>query len=196
MNPNAPSNPGASPRQPVMRPIRADETATMLNIINDAAKAYRGAIPDDCWHEPYMSPEALAAEIRHGVAFTGLELDGALAGIIGLQTVRNADLIRHFYVLEEHQGRGLGRALIEPVLAAERPRHLLVGTWAAATWAIRFYERHGFRLVPESVRGLLLRSYWSVPERQASLSVVLAAPALTADEAVRLAGSAERRASP
>ena len=196
MNSNAPSDPGASPRQPVIRPIRADEAATVLNIINDSAQAYRGGIPDDCWHEPYMPAEALAAEMRQGVAFTGLELDGALAGIIGLQTVRNVDLIRHFYVLEEHQGRGVGRALIAPVLAAGRSTPLLVGTWAAAAWAIRFYERSGFRLVPKSVTGLLLRTYWSIPERQASLSVVLAKPPLTAEGAARLARDAAGRISP
>jgi len=152
----------------------------MLAIINAAAEAYRGAIPADCWHEPYFPPDELDAEIARGVAFTGLEADGALAGVMGVQTVRNATLIRHAYVLPALQGRVLGSVLIRH-LCARASRQILVGTWAAARWAIGFYERHGFALVPGAAKDALLGAYWTIPPRQAEVSVVLAAPPL--DEA-------------
>jgi GNAT superfamily N-acetyltransferase len=170
---------------PIIRPCRDDETATMLTIINSAAEAYRGAIPADCWHEPYMSAAELQAEIAAGIAFTAHEIDGVVAGVMGIQPVRNVDLIRHAYVLPAYQGRGVGSALIG-YLRARTLRPILVGTWTAATWAIRFYERHNFQLAPESIKALLLRTYWTISQRQIETSVVLTAPRLSEEEARQL----------
>ena len=149
----------------------ADFTAIEA-IVNEAAEAYRGAIPADCWHEPYMTGSDLTTEIAAGVNFWGWEEYGALAGIMGLQKVRDATLIRHAYVLPFHQGRGVGGALLA-ALAVQATKPLMVGTWAAATWAIRFYERHGFRLVSTEEKDRLLSTYWSIPLRQQETSVVL-----------------------
>jgi len=157
----------------------------MLTIVNSAAEVYRGAIPADCWHEPYMPAAEFQSEIAAGITFMGCEVDGALAGVMGSQPVRNVDLIRHAYVLPDYQGRGVGSALIAH-LRAQTVRQILVGTWAAASWAIGFYERHGFKLVPEAVKATLLRTYWTISERQIETSVVLAAPHLTRDSAGQL----------
>ena len=157
-----------------LRRIRDDERAQVLAIVNGAAEAYRGVIPEDRWREPYMSAEELDREIAAGVAFWGTE-DGAgtLAGVMGIQAVRDVDLIRHAYVRPGSQGGGIGRRLLEDLVAkAERP--LLVGTWAAATWAVRFYERNGFELVRPAEKDRLLAAYWDIPERQVETSVVLA----------------------
>ncbi|KRE99565.1 GNAT family acetyltransferase [Frateuria sp. Soil773] len=144
----------------------------MLAIIQAAAEAYRGVIPDDCWHEPYMSAKELDDEIAAGVEFWGYERNGTLAGVMGVQAVRDVELIRHAYVLPEWQGRGVGSALIGH-LRRRGTRRTLVGTWCAATWAIRFYQRHGFERVPAAQAPALLRMYWNVPERQIETSVVL-----------------------
>lgn len=157
----------------------------MLAIINAAAEAYRGAIPADCWHEPYFTPAELDAEIERGVVFTGIEADGALAGVMGVQRVRNATLIRHAYVLPALQGRGVGSALIRHLCDAADGQ-ILVGTWAAARWAIGFYERHGFHLAPHAAKDALLAAYWTIPPRQAEVSVVLAAPPIDGTAAARL----------
>jgi GNAT superfamily N-acetyltransferase len=141
-------------------------------IINEAAQAYRGVIPADCWHEPYMPASALKAEIDAGVNFWGWDESGGLIGIMGLQQVRDATLIRHAYVGTAHQGRGIGAALLA-FLADQATGPLLVGTWAAAAWAIRFYERHGFRLLSPAEKDRLLACYWSIPPRQQETSVVL-----------------------
>ena len=141
-------------------------------IINEAALAYRGVIPADCWHEPYMTRSDLVSEIAAGVRFSGWEDAGVLVGIMGLQRVRDATLIRHAYVRTAQQGRGVGGELIG-WLSARTAGPLLVGTWAAATWAIRFYERHGFRLVSAEEKDRLLRTYWSISARQRETSVVL-----------------------
>ena len=157
-----------------LRPIRDDELEDVLAIVNAAAEAYRGVIPEDRWHDPYMSAAELDREIAAGVVFWGIEDDaGTLAGVMGIQAVRDVDLIRHAYVRPGLQGGGIGRRLLEDLVAkAERP--LLVGTWAAATWAIRFYERNGFRLVTREEKDRLLQTYWDIPERQVETSVVLA----------------------
>ena len=157
----------------------------ILEVINAAAGRYRGAIPPDCWHEPYMSRAELERELATGVEFITREEDGKLVGVMGIQPVRNVHLIRHAYVMPAYQGRGIGTDLLEELRGKTRGP-ILVGTWAAATWAIAFYERNGFRLVPEEVKALLLRTYWTIPERQVETSVVLAAPALRAEEAVKL----------
>lgn len=175
----------AARSQPTIRPCREDEAETMLAIINSAAEAYRGWIPADCWHEPYMTAAELRSEIAAGIAFVGYEVDGRVAGVMGIQHVGNVDLIRHAYVLPAYQGHGVGSALLA-YLRAQSFRPFLIGTWTAATWAIRFYERHGFHLVPETAKALLLRTYWTVSERQIETSVVLAAPRLTSEESVEL----------
>jgi GNAT superfamily N-acetyltransferase len=156
-----------------IRPCRADERASVVAIVNAAAEAYRGVIPADRWHEPYMPEAELDAEIAAGVAFWGYEDGGELVGVMGIQPVGDVDLIRHAYVAPERQGRGIGGALLQH-LAGSATRPMLVGTWTAAEWAIRFYERHGFQLVGRERTAELLRRYWTIPERQIETSVVLA----------------------
>jgi len=166
-------------RMPLIRPCGDGDRETVLEIVNAAAEAYRGVIPADCWHEPYMGSAELAREIAAGVRFSGYEAEGELVGVMGIQPVRDVDLIRHAYVRPAWQGRGVGQALMAHLLAGNR-RPVLVGTWAAATWAIGFYEKNGFHLVPEDVKARLLRTYWTIPERQVEVSVVLAAGKLPA----------------
>ncbi len=156
----------------VVRACRADEVDTIFEIVNDAASAYRGIIPADRWHEPYMPLPELQAEIAAGVLFSGVDVDGVLAGVMGLQHVGDVALIRHAYTRTAFQGHGYGAALLR-ALCAQTDRPMLVGTWAAATWAIAFYEHHGFRLVSAEDKPVLLRRYWTVPERQIETSVVL-----------------------
>lgn len=144
----------------------------MLAIVNAAAVAYRGVIPADRWHEPYMPEAELREEIAAGVEFWGLDSDDGLIGVMGVQPVRDVDLIRHAYVRPDRQRHGVGAELIE-YLRARSPRRLLVGTWAAATWAIAFYQRHGFELLPPQRAAELLRTYWTIPQRQVETSVVL-----------------------
>lgn len=150
----------------------------MLAIINAAAIAYEGAIPSDRWHEPYMSVDELRAEIDGGVSFWGVEMDGELVGVMGIQAVRDVDLIRHAYVLPDRQRQGIGAALIRH-LRRQTTRRILVGTWAAATWAIAFYRHHGFELASAERMAQLLRTYWTIPERQIETSVVLDSPPVT-----------------
>ena len=155
------------------RRIGDAEHADLLEIVNAAAEAYRGVIPADRWREPYMDAAELDREVAAGVAFCGLDAGGRLAGVMGIQPVGDVDLIRHAYVRPEQQGDGIGRRLLEDLTArAERP--LLVVTWAAAQWAIRFYERNGFELVAPAEMYRLLTTYWDIPERQVETSVVLA----------------------
>ena len=159
----------------LIRPVRPDEHPRVLAIINDAARRYRGVIPDDRWHEPYMSEAQFAEELAAGVAFWGLERDGALIGVMGTQPVKDVELIRHAYVATEAQGQGVGGALLSHLLArTDRP--ILLGTWADAGWAIGFYRKHGFELVPREETAPLLRTYWTIPERQIETSVVLRLP--------------------
>ena len=149
-----------------------DDRDTIAAIINEAAQAYRGVIPADRWHEPYMSPEALDREIAAGVQFWGWQEGDTIAGVMGLQDVRDVTLIRHAYVRAARQRGGVGGALMKALV--EQARHpLLVGTWAAASWAIRFYEKHGFRLVGPEEKDRLLDTYWTIPPRQRDTSVVL-----------------------
>jgi N-acetylglutamate synthase-like GNAT family acetyltransferase len=147
--------------------------------VNDAARAYRGVIPPDRWREPYMPRAELDAELGAGVEFWGAEQAGELVGVMGLQQVRDVELIRHAYVAPPRQGGGVGGALLERLMRrATRPQ--LVGTWAAAGWAIGFYRRHGFEPVPAERAAALLREYWSIPDRQVETSVVLSRPPLAA----------------
>jgi GNAT superfamily N-acetyltransferase len=155
-----------------IRPCIDDERTAILAIVNSAAEAYRGVIPDDCWHDPYMPADELDREIADGVAFWGCESDGSLVGVMGIQDVGDVELIRHAYVSPGSQRSGIGSALLER-LAGSTERPILVGTWAAADWAIRFYERHGFELEPPERAAELLRTYWNISERQLETSVVL-----------------------
>jgi GNAT superfamily N-acetyltransferase len=160
-----------------IRPSSDDERTAILATINAAAEAYRGVIPPDRWREPYMPASELDHEIAAGVAFWVYEMDGALVGTMGIQPVRDVDLIRHAYVLPSSQRRGVGGALLGH-LRSLSTRRMLVGTWAAADWAIRFYRRHGFELVARERTPTLLKTYWSIPDRQIETSVVLANPPL------------------
>jgi N-acetylglutamate synthase-like GNAT family acetyltransferase len=145
------------------------------SIINDGAQAYKGVIPADRWTEPYMSKEELRQEIDDGVVFWGCEEAGSLLGVMGLQKVQDVTLIRHAYVRTSSQKQGIGSRLLSFLLnKAERP--VLIGTWADANWAIRFYRKHGFQVVDQQKKERLLRRYWTVPERQIEISVVLADP--------------------
>ena len=156
----------------MIRPCTDADLEAIGTTINKAAEAYRGVIPEDCWHEPYMPESHLRSEIAAGVKFWGWEESGALVGVMGTQNVGDATLIRHAYVHPQQQGRGVGAALLK-MLAGQATGRLLVGTWAAAVWAIRFYERHGFRLVSKPEKDKLLTTYWNIPERQKETSVVL-----------------------
>jgi len=160
-----------------IRPCRKDERAIISEIINAAAEAYRGVIPADRWHDPYMSLLELDSEISAGVAFWAYESEGEVIGVMGIQPVRDVDLIRHAYVRRGSQRRGIGAALISHI-RSRSSRQMLVGTWAAAAWAIAFYQRHGFVLVSPGEKTALLKSYWTIPERQIETSVVLAHPPL------------------
>jgi len=160
-----------------IRRCRDDERAAILAIVNAAAEAYRGVIPADRWREPYMPSHELDGEIAAGVVFWGYESDGTLLGIMGIQRVRDVDLIRHAYVSPGSQRRGVGGALLEH-LARSANRRMLVGTWAAAEWAIRFYRRHGFEQVSPERTAELLNTYWTIPDRQIETSVVLTNPPL------------------
>ncbi len=162
----------------MIRPCTRDDRDAIHAIVNDAARAYQGVIPEDRWKEPYMPMEELIHEIEAGVRFWGHEHDGELDGIVGIQAVKDVSLIRHAYVRPSAQRRGIGGQLLSR-LRSRTDGVVLVGTWAAATWAIRFYQRHGFRLVDTATKNALLRTYWSIPERQIEESVVLTDAPLT-----------------
>ncbi|HTZ39394.1 MAG TPA: GNAT family N-acetyltransferase [Syntrophales bacterium] len=145
----------------------------MLDIINDAAQAYRGVIPADCWTEPYMSTDECLREIKDGVQFWGYVEGDELAGVMGIQHVRDVSLIRHAYVRTAKRQQGVGGKLLA-ALRVQTDQPLLMGTWAAAVWAVRFYQKHGFRLVTPAEKDRLLRTYWKISDRQVETSVVLA----------------------
>ena len=157
----------------MIRKCGDDDVEAIHAIINDAAMAYKGVIPDDCWQDPYMSRDHLRHELDAGVQFWGIEDQGTLIGVMGVQDVRDVTLIRHAYVRTAKRGKGAGGGLLEH-LRAMIARPALVGTWAAATWAVRFYEQHRFMLLSWEEKERLLRTYWSIPERQIETSVVLA----------------------
>jgi len=144
----------------------------IFEIINDAAQAYRGRIPADRWKDPYMSEDELRHEIAEGVRFWAYEKGGVVLGIMGIQDVRDVTLIRHAYVRTASRNKGIGSNLLR-FLMAQTERPVLIGTWKDAAWAIKFYEKHGFRCVSEQKKNRLLRDYWSIPERQIETSVVL-----------------------
>jgi len=159
----------------MIRPCVPSEFEVIYEIINDAAQAYRGVIPSDRWKDPYMDREELRHEIHEGVVFWGYHEKGQLLGVMGLQPVQDVTLIRHSYVRTARRNQGIGGKLLSH-LKAETDRPLLVGTWAAIVWAIRFYEKQGFRLVSPEEKNRLLKKYWSIPDRQVETSVVLADP--------------------
>ncbi len=159
----------------IRRSPEADFEA-ILPVVNEAASAYDGVIPADRYHEPYMPAAELRGEIDAGVEFWAWEEDGArpsVLGVMGIQDVKDVTLIRHAYVRTADQGRGIGAGLLAH-LRAQTTRPLLIGTWADAAWAIRFYQKHGFELTSAARKAVLLRRYWSIPERQIETSVVLA----------------------
>jgi len=145
----------------------------ILTIINDGAEAYRGVIPADRWHEPYMPADELAHEMQDGIEFWVAEQDGRLLGVMGIQDKGDVALVRHAYVATTLQRGGVGTQLLRYVQSLTM-KPILIGTWSTASWAIRFYERNGFALVPAPETPRLLRKYWSIPERQIETSVVLA----------------------
>lgn len=145
----------------------------LLQVINDGASAYKGVIPDDRWHEPYMPADELRHEMASGVIFSGEEVGGSLVGVMGSQPVKDVVLIRHAYVLCHRQRRGTGSRLLKHLISAA-PRPVLIGTWAAARWAIRFYEKNGFAVVDGEEKDRMLDLYWDIPQRQVETSVVLA----------------------
>ena len=157
----------------MIRQCRSDEFGVIGEIINDAAQAYRGVIPEDRWHEPYMPSAELAEQVKQGVIFWGTEQDGKLAGVMGIQPVQDVTLIRHAYVRTACRNQGIGSGLLRH-LRTLTARPILIGTWAAAVWAVAFYEKHGFRKVSPAEKDRLLKKYWSIPKRQIETSVVLA----------------------
>ena len=146
---------------------------SIYSIINEAARVYRGVIPENRWKEPYMSRDELQHEIDEGVVFWGYQEEADLIGVMGSQHVQDVTLIRHAYIRPANQNQGIGGKLLSE-LRTQTDRQILIGTWAAAVWAIRFYEKNGFRLVSPREKDRLLKKYWSIPERQVETSVVLA----------------------
>jgi GNAT superfamily N-acetyltransferase len=162
-------------KESMIRPSNSDDFGQILTIINDGARAYQGIIPNDRWNDPYMSAEHLQHEIDSGVVFYGSEdsITGTLVGVMGIQPVHDVTLIRHAYVRTTSQKQGTG-ALLLSHLRELTDTPILIGTWADALWAIRFYERHGFHIVDPQQKTHLLKTYWTVPDRQIETSVVLA----------------------
>jgi len=156
----------------MIRPCTDSDITEIFNIINDAAQAYRGVIPADRWHEPYMPLEELKDEIAHEVKFWGFEENGRLVGVMGMQPVKDVTLIRHAYVNTAMRNQGIGGKLLAHLLG-QIDGKILVGTWKAAVWAVRFYEQRGFQLTGEEDKNRLLKTYWNIPERQIETSVVL-----------------------
>ena len=156
----------------MIRPCLPEDFDQIHAIINDGAQAYQGSIPADRLRDPYMSRDELRHEIAAGVTFSGYEDSGQLVGVMGIQPVQDVTLIRHAYVRTTHQKHGIGAQLLSH-LRAQSTTPILIGTWAVAVWAIRFYERHGFRVVGPEEKNRLLKKYWTVPDRQIETSVVL-----------------------
>ena len=157
----------------MIRECVAADFEAIFQVINDAAQAYKGVIPEDRWMEPYMPREELREEISAGVAFLGYEEEGELTGVMGTQDIQDVTLIRHAYVRTARHNRGIGGQLLARIMErATRP--VLIGTWSDALWAVRFYEHRGFTVVSTQEKERLLKKYWSVPDRQIETSVVLA----------------------
>jgi GNAT superfamily N-acetyltransferase len=145
----------------------------ILEIVNDAAQAYRRVIPADCWQDPYMPMAELSQEIEDGVCFWAAAEGDRLTGVMGIQDRGEVCLIRHAYVRAELRQTGVGSALLKH-LENLTSKPILIGTWSAASWAIRFYEKNGYLLVPAEEKSRLLARFWNIPDRQVANSVVLA----------------------
>ena len=157
----------------MIRSCHDGDVAMIHAIINDAAQAYQGVIPQDCWHEPYMPLQELRQEIRDGVVFWGAVENQELSGVMGLQDKGEVTLIRHAYVRTQRRNAGIGSRLLQH-LESITDKTLLIGTWAAAAWALSFYRKNGYQLCSELEKNLLLRKYWNVSDRQIETSIVLA----------------------
>jgi GNAT superfamily N-acetyltransferase len=151
----------------------AADLQTIFDIINESALAYKGVIPPEAWHEPYMPMEELISEIRNGVTFYGYRVATLLVAVIGVQDIKDVTLIRHAYVRTAYRGQGIGGKVLTYLNQVVK-RPVLIGTWKAATWAVRFYEKNGFVLLGSDETNRLLKIYWTVPDRQIEASVVLA----------------------
>ena len=145
----------------------------ILDVINDAALKYKGIIPDDCWHDPYMTEYKLVNEFTNGVSMFGYKKNNILVGVMGIQKLNNITLIRHAYILTSYQGTGIGKSLLQYLLEINQNNCLLVGTWRDASWAIKFYEKFGFVLHTKEKTKQLLKKYWKIPSKQIENSVVL-----------------------
>ncbi len=156
----------------MIRECENKDIERIFEIVNDSAAAYKGIIPADRWKDPYMPKTELMHEIDAGVRFWGYEHEGELSGVMGIQDVKDVTLIRHAYVFTALRNKGIGKALLD-VLIQKTTRPILIGTWTDAVWAVRFYEKNGFRLTPTPVKNRLLKKYWSIPDRQVETSVVL-----------------------
>ena len=154
----------------MIRNCQPDDTERIYLIINEAAKAYEGVIPPDRYHQPYMPIDELKREIKRMI-FVGCEIDGELVGIMGMEPIKDVTLIRHAYILPDYQQQGIGTKLLKHIEGMVTTSRLLVGTWADAHWAIDFYQKHGFMLLPD--KDELLGNYWDIPKRQVETSVVL-----------------------
>ena len=157
----------------MIRGVCSSDFDAVFRVVNDAAEAYRGIIPEDRWKEPYMPKEELREEMEAGIEFYGWFEDCDLIGVMGIQRVKDVTLIRHAYVLTEYQRKGIGGRLLTHLRDLTESQDILIGTWEDADWAIRFYEKHGFELVPQEEKRRLLSKYWDVPDRQIETSVVL-----------------------
>ena len=149
------------------------DSTKILHVINDAAARYKGIIPDNCWHEPYMSEQELINEFKNGIRMFGYLDNNKLLGVIGFQERKDVMLIRHAYTLTLHQGKGTGSVLLKFLLKKNQNFRLLVGTWRSAEWAIRFYEKFGFTILTVEQSTLLLKKYWTISSKQIENSVVL-----------------------
>ena len=156
----------------MIRKCAYEDFEAIFNIINDAAIAYKGVIPPDRWHEPYMTKEELKAQIEDGVRFSCHVDNNEIIGVMGIQDKTDVELIRHAYVRTKQRNKGIGTLLLRELIQ-DSTKPILIGTWKAAYWAISFYEKHGFCLVDEQEKNRLLKKYWAIPERQVETSVVL-----------------------
>lgn len=157
----------------MIRKLSSSDFESLYKVINEAAQAYKGLIPEDRWKEPYMEKEELREEIRSGVQFYAWMIENVISGVMGIQSMNNVTLIRHSYVLPRYQRKGIGTTLLRYLIDIAGTSEILVGTWEVAKWAIRFYENNGFRRVPHEEKNRLLRRHWSIPERQVETSIVL-----------------------
>ncbi len=153
--------------------LQLSDFQAIFDVINEASVAYKGKIPADCWKTPYMPKEELQTEILRGVQFYGIKQGNVLAAVMGIQRVDDVTLIRHAYTLTRYQRQGLGERLLNYLMVLAETKRILVGTWTDAVWAIRFYQKHGFKLVTAEEKDYLLHRYWNIPERQVETSVVL-----------------------